>query len=211
PGAIGAQGRVLRVSQDGAISEEVRLSGRDLPEKQSRLGLAASILIWRTHRWGVFIHGIWERVVLAAAYEAHGSAPSDERQILCQLALAGGFRYVDQLLFHKTVSGVPLHKRRSATDATVLAREKHDRRAALRQTLAAVSRSPLISPVMKRIAPSALLAARWWHDMRRRGQAETVMTLRRLLPASAFDSVQRLYQKLRSGVRKETGFLRKKY
>lgn len=210
PTAVCAQGRVHRVSEDRSVVEEVRLSGRDLPERQSRIGLATSILVHRSQRWGVFMHGLWNRAALAAAYAAHDGAPSDERQILCQLALAGEFRYVDQLLFHKVISSVPLNRRRAPTDVTLVSREAVNREDALERTLEAVMRSPIVPPTTKFIAPPVLRSAFWWHRMKRKNEGRAAAVLENLLPAPLYGTLRRLHGALKPGTRKDAGLLRKK-
>ena len=169
PKAICAQGWVRWFSEDETRYHDLRLSGRDLPERQSRLGLATAILTARSqegNRHGrsvfknnIFMHGVWDRAAFAVALKAHGKPFFSERQILCQLALSGDFRYVDEMLFRKIFYNVPLERRRPATDATVAARVQKHRWPELRDTLAGIWRSPRVPLRLKLLATPRLATA----------------------------------------------------
>lgn len=160
PRAICAQGKVRWISQDGGRFYDLRLYGRDLPERQSRLELARAILTARSRegnsesRTGIlknniFMHGVWDRAAFKAAIDTHGIPFANERQILCQLALAGDFKYVDELLFYKTFYEVKLRQRRSPTEPTVLAKKGSDSWTVLIETLRDIARSPIVPAWMK--------------------------------------------------------------
>ena len=192
PKTVCAQGWVRWFSEDGTRSTDLRLYGRDLPERQSRLQLAVSFL----NRLGredhlkvknnVFMHGVWNRAVFTAAVNAHGKAFSSERQILCQAALAGEFRYVDKLLFRKQFYNIELHERQAPTDATMMAKAQSTRWLEVQDTLAAIVRSPIVALRMKLVAVPALtfgfLRHRW--KMKNRVTRKLANMLRRILPAS---------------------------
>jgi len=165
PSTVAAQGWVRNESEDGNRKKDVRLFGRDLPERQSRLELATSVLTHRSRerdskiKNSVFMHGMWKKDAFAAAVRAHKKIFTNERQIVCHLALAGEFRYVDELLFKKMFTGVSLKDRSPAMEPTVVAKEKTDRWTELMDTLAGIIRSPIIEPRMKLIAVPTLFAA----------------------------------------------------
>ena len=155
PTAVCAQGGVRWFSADGTRSRNLTLYGRDLPEQQTRINLAVSLLT-RLGREGqikvknsIFTHGLWNRNAFATALAAHRKPFSNERQILCQLALAGEFRYVNKILYHKTFYDVELDERYPATDATVIAKQNSNRWSELLDTLTAIIRSPIVPANMK--------------------------------------------------------------
>lgn len=210
PNGVCAMGRSRRVSKDGGASQEFRLSGRDLPERQSRLRLAISILVRRTHRWALYIHGVCDRVAFETALDAHGKTLSDDRQIVCQLALTGDFRYVDQLLFHKVIADVPLRERRAATDTTVIAKNQRNRLGELRETVAAITRSPLISPTTKLIAPPILYTAFYSYRWEQKAKHAAIALFTRVIPGSQIGALKRLYHAVRPGALPLPTGLRKK-
>lgn len=171
PTAVCAQGRVRWFSEDETEAKDLRLYGRDLPERQSRISLAVSFLtrISREREYhlkvknGVFMHGMWNRAVFSAALNAHGKVFTSERQILCQAALAGEFRYVDKLLFHKQFYFGKRRERFAATEATIVAQATSSAWREVQDTLGAIFRSPIISPIVKLIAGPVLMAAFFRH------------------------------------------------
>lgn len=167
PSAVCAQGQVRWISADGSKIQDLRIYGRDLPERRSRLSLAMSLLTAQSRedqsvsilKNNIFMHGLWNRAAFAAGLAAHGKPFSNERQILCQLALAGEFRYVDQILMYKKHYGVRLHERYPATDATVIAKATSNRWQELIDTLFAIVRSRPIAWHVKIVAVPALFVA----------------------------------------------------
>ena len=214
PGAVCAQGRVRRPSHDGSIERhEVALTGRNAPERQTRLQLAASILGDYSRERGakiknsIFMHGMWDRAAFAAALKAHREIFTNERQILCQLALAGEFRYVDRVLFHKTYyPGIPLKNRRPSTDAATQRVAHMNRWRELMETLAAIVRSPLVQRRMKPIAVPYIFVTYWlYHGLNaaemltKRLVKHRVRTLRIILPAPARSALKWFIRSLRFG------------
>lgn len=168
PKAICAQGQVRWASQDR--SYDLQLYGRDLPEQQSRLMLATAILTAQSREGNVrsrtgilknniFMHGVWSRKAFEAAIDTHGLPFANERQILCQLALSGDFRFVDELLFHKTFYEVKLSQRRSATEATVVAQKASNSWTILAETLRDIARSPIVPIRMKVVGIPVIFSA----------------------------------------------------
>lgn len=195
PGAVCAQGRVRRVSHDGSVEKEVALTGRNAPDRQTRLQLATSILADHSQEPGsrvknsIFMHGVWDRAAFSAALKAHQKVFTNERQILCQLALAGEFLYVDRVLFHKTYyPGILLRNRYPSTDAMSRRKADTNRWREFMETLAAVIRSPLVRPRMKPIAVPYILVTYCFYsglDIKETLTKRLVRTLRVNLPAPA--------------------------
>lgn len=181
PSVICAQSWVRWVSNDGTRVMDLRLYGRDLPERQSRLALAVSILTAVSREGNlkgrnnnilknnIFMHGLWNREAFSVALDAHRKSFTGERQLLCQLALAGDFRYVDEPLFSKTFYDVKLHERRPTTDTTLVVKKNNGGRwRELSDTLAAIVRSPIVSTRIKVIALPVLAAAYYRHRLKGR-------------------------------------------
>ena len=177
PTAVSAQGGIRWISEDGARARELRLYGRDRPERQSRLALAISMLTAHSReknielrknvlKNNIFMHGVLDRAAFAAALEAQRNAITTDRQILCQLALAGEFRYVDRILLNKVFYDVKLHKRRPATDTTVMAKVRSNRWLVLWGTLVAIVRSRTVTMPMKVVALPVLFSAYCWRRLR---------------------------------------------
>lgn len=211
PDAVCAQGRVRRVSHDGGIVREVALTGRNAPERQTRLQLATSILGDRSREPGskiknsIFMHGMWDRAAFGAGLKAHRSVFTNERQILCQLALVGEFLYVDRVLFHKTYyPGIP--NRLPNTDAMAQRKADTNRWRELMETLAAIVRSPLLQRRMKPIAVLRILVTYWlYHGLNttemltKRLVTRLVRTMRAIVPPPARSALKWLIQSLRLG------------
>lgn len=190
PNAVCAQGAVRWFAQDGSDSVDLKLYGRDLPERQSRLSLAASLLarIGREDRLkvknSIFMHGVWKRETFDAAIKAHRKTFSAERQILCQAALAGDFIYLDQLLFYKQYYDVDLDERAPASDEMVVLKKNSTRQSEVQDTLQAIMRSPIVPTVTKPLAIAALSFAYFRHRSKFKNKAtKTIMkSLRKLRP-----------------------------
>jgi len=208
PGAVCAQGRVGRVSHDGGVvRREVALTGRNAPERQTRLQLAASILGDYSREPGskiknsIFMHGMWDRAAFATALETHRRVFTNERQILCQLALAGEFLYVDRVLFHKTYyPGIP--NRLPDADAMAQRKAATNRWRELMETLAAIVRSPLVRRRLKPIAVPYIFVTYWLYyglNMKETLTKRLVRALRSGLPAPVRAVLKWLIQSLRFG------------
>jgi glycosyltransferase involved in cell wall biosynthesis len=117
-GAIAAMCATKRVWQDGSRLEIATFSGNTGRERYSNFDLARSIIISRDKHGqftknNLFIHGVWEKSKLCKAIESYPGL-FKERLLLCQLALAGEFIFVDEVLFEKSVSA--LFKERNPDD-----------------------------------------------------------------------------------------------
>ncbi|MGH6792192.1 MAG: glycosyltransferase family 2 protein [Methyloceanibacter sp.] len=203
PKAVCAMGCVRHITSDGSKPPlVVHYAGRDLPEGQSRLKLAISILAgisWEgmpLTKNNLYIYGLMDRENYAAAVKAHARPIMPDRQIVCHLALTGDFVYVDEVLFHKTRHVVELEDRRPATDATVIARRNHTLWRNVSGTSAGILRSPVIPLFTKVWAVPSLFLAFWWYNLVvRDGPRQTVMKrLRRWTTATKRQAVNPLLQ-----------------
>jgi len=117
-GAIVAMCAIKRVWENGSRQEIATFSGNTGSERYSNFELAKSIIISRDKHGqftknNLFIHGVLEKNKF---YKSIKSYPGlfKERLLLCQLALAGKFIFVDKVLFEKSVS--TLFKERNPND-----------------------------------------------------------------------------------------------
>lgn len=210
PTAVAAQSQVHRISYAADRETYVRLQGRDLPERQSRLELASSIITHRSREHddkvknSIFMHGVLMRETLLEVLKAHRKLFSNERQILCHLALAGEFRYIDDPLFHKVFYGYGWHKRAEEGDATAAAKSQTDRWVELKDTLAGIIRSPVVDLRTKITAVPALMSSYGRHRLRIRDVLLTrlIRVTKRIAPARFHSGLKAFYFKA-SGSRKQ--------
>jgi len=106
--AIVAMCATRRVWENGSRVEIASFCGNRGSERYSNFDLAKSIIISRDKHGqftknNFFIHGVFEKSKLCKSIESYPGL-FKERLLLCQLALAGEFVFVDKVLFEKTVS-----------------------------------------------------------------------------------------------------------
>jgi len=118
-GAIVAMCATRRVWEDGSRQEVATFSGNTGNEGYNSFELARSIIIHRDKRGNftknnLFIHGMFERIKFYKSIKSY-NLPFKERLLLCQLALAGKFVFVNKVLFEKRVSA--LFRERNPNDS----------------------------------------------------------------------------------------------
>jgi glycosyltransferase involved in cell wall biosynthesis len=107
PEAIVAQGATRFFWEDtGEEAFTVHLSEADWPQNQSHLKAAISLLTKRGDNGAfiknsIFMHGVLRLDAFKSVIDKFPGIFSNERQVLCHLALAGRLDYVDQVLFMK--------------------------------------------------------------------------------------------------------------
>ena len=97
-----------RVWEDGSRAEIAAFSGSTGSKRYNNFELAKSIIISRDEHGqftknNLFIHGVLEKNKFYKSIKSY-KCPFKERLLLCQLALAGKFVFVDKVLFEKRVS-----------------------------------------------------------------------------------------------------------
>jgi len=117
-GAIVAMCATKRVWEDGSRLEIATFSGNTGSEGYNNFELAKSIIISRDKQGqftknNLFICGVFEKSKFCKSIKSHPGV-FKERLLLCQLALAGKFVFVDKVLFEKTVN--TLFRERNPTD-----------------------------------------------------------------------------------------------
>jgi glycosyltransferase involved in cell wall biosynthesis len=118
-GAIAAMCAVKRVWEDDSRQEIATFSGNTGSEGYNSFDLAKSIIISRDKQGqftknNLFIHGMLEKSKFYKSIKSY-NLPFKERLLLCQLALAGKFIFVDKVLFEKSVSA--LFRERNPNDS----------------------------------------------------------------------------------------------
>lgn len=117
------------VYEDGTDARLVRTIDVEVPQERSHIANALSVVTKRSSRLpksqtNLFIHGLVRRRDFVKAHEAYPGTPLSERQIVCQLALAGRLVFVDSILFVQTAHRTPINVRRPATESLVAARSR---------------------------------------------------------------------------------------
>jgi glycosyltransferase involved in cell wall biosynthesis len=120
-GAIAAMCATKRVWDHGSRLEIATFSGNTGSERYNNFELAKSIIISKDKHGKItknnlFIHGVLEKNKFYKSIKSLG-CPFKERLLLCQLALAGEFIFVDKVLFEKSVSTLFKFKERNPNDA----------------------------------------------------------------------------------------------
>ncbi len=107
PDCIAAAGATRIIWDDtGEERYTARLAGPGSPLTDSYVGNAIAILTKRgkhpsVRKSSIFMHGVLRREPFLTAIETFPGMFANERQIICQLALAGRLVFVDRILFTK--------------------------------------------------------------------------------------------------------------
>jgi hypothetical protein len=114
PEAAVAMPATRRVYRDGETKDIVRFIGSKNPNHMGPLRLALEL--GSPRKWSFFTYGLFRRPLLqqAARHFPEGGAP--DRILLTQIALHGGFRYVDEVLYHRQLHDA-LHEERYPDEA----------------------------------------------------------------------------------------------
>ncbi len=107
-GAVVAMCATKRIWENDSRTEITTFSGNAASEGYTDSDLARSIIISRDKQGqftknNLFIHGIFEKKIFCKSLKSYPGL-FKERLLLCQIALAGKFVFVDKVLFEKTVS-----------------------------------------------------------------------------------------------------------
>jgi glycosyltransferase involved in cell wall biosynthesis len=163
PDVSGAMSGTRMVYEDGTEARVVRAVDVEMPQERSHLANALSVVTKRANTLpkshiNLFIHGLVRRRDFLKAHEAYPGVPLSERQIVCQLALAGRLVFVDEVLFVQTAHRTSIDMRRPATEPLVAARSRAFPRLRYMYGLAlSVLRSEIIPARRKWYVPVLLL------------------------------------------------------
>ena len=105
---------VKRVTENGLTIDTVRFDGADDPWRLSHLALLMALATGFVNkkRYHLFLYGLFrtELIRSASPYATH-QVPHPDRIFMCQFALASRFRYVDRVLYLRTIHDQPGHVR----------------------------------------------------------------------------------------------------
>ena len=93
---------VKRVKGDGNQLDVIRFYGRDDPNRKNHFKMAMALAA-PPKKYNLFIYGLFRTHLLKGVMSRYSDHSWRERLLLCPLALASRFRYVDKILFSKTV------------------------------------------------------------------------------------------------------------
>lgn len=102
PHAVVAMCAVDRVLETGELYDCIRFSGARNPNVMDKCDLLPRI--FSPAKMNLFIYGLFRRVVLDVATRHFPDTLGGDRQFIGQMAFAGAFRYVDQVLHVRTLS-----------------------------------------------------------------------------------------------------------
>lgn len=121
PRAVGAMCATERINQDGRVLDQIRYDKDANPNDMTPLDQARSLMtastVQRNKKQNLILCGLFRRDILSRVLsDCPAESFASDRHLLCVLALAGGFRYVDQLLFTKTLHRKPFSQRNPNDD-----------------------------------------------------------------------------------------------
>jgi glycosyltransferase involved in cell wall biosynthesis len=87
---------VDRVCEDGQLFDTIRFINTDNPNQRSYFQMLKGLTLGK--KYNLFIYGLFRSPLLKQAMRLYPEVPGPDRLLICQLALATRFRYVDQVL-----------------------------------------------------------------------------------------------------------------
>lgn len=109
PRAVVAMCAVERVDETGALVDLVRHTGTDDPSQQSAWQLSLQLAAGRPYH--LFVYGLYRTAFIKRAFTGFAPVVAADRLLLCRVAMAGGFAYVDDVLHRRTVRRAPIAER----------------------------------------------------------------------------------------------------
>lgn len=101
-----AMSAVERIRENGERHDVVRYAGPRDPGRMSHFKLALALMVGRPYH--LFFYGLHRTDFLKKAFRNFLAVAAGDRLFICQLALATGFRYVDEILHVRTISNEPI-------------------------------------------------------------------------------------------------------
>ncbi len=111
---------IERVKEDGTLFDVIRFYGRDNPNQMTHCRMATAVITPPVKN-NLFIYGLFRTGLLRQARQLFPPFVN-ERPLLSHIALVARFRYVDEILFKKTVREVSF-KRLQPSDPFTIARK----------------------------------------------------------------------------------------
>ena len=109
PGAVVAMSAVDRVDETGRVLDRVRHEGDSNPERLSGWQLTMQLAGGRPYH--LFVYGVFRTAFLRRAFTGFAPVVGADRLLMCRVAMAGGFAYVDDVLHRRTVRQAPIATR----------------------------------------------------------------------------------------------------
>jgi hypothetical protein len=103
-----------RVYVDGTICDRVWYAGKESPIVMTHFSLATALAAGKLYHF--YIYGLFRTEFIRRTFARFPRVVGGDRLFVCELALATCFRYVDQLLYIRTVHNQPLAARYAAVE-----------------------------------------------------------------------------------------------
>jgi glycosyltransferase involved in cell wall biosynthesis len=149
PGAVVAMSAVERVDESGEAIDVVRFEGSADPSAMSPWRLTMKLAGGRPYH--LFIYGLYRTSFIKRAFTGFAAVIASDRLLVCRIAMAARFAYVNDVLHRRLVRSTPIADRYADEP---LGRLWHDSRARWRLAFAA-------GPYLWR-SPVLPAARRWW-------------------------------------------------
>ena len=99
--AVVAMSAVERVDEGGQIVDVVRYAGGANPERLSSWELTMQLAGGRPYH--LFVYGVFRREFLRRAFTGFAPVVAADRLLMCRVAMAAPFAYVDEVLHRRTI------------------------------------------------------------------------------------------------------------
>ena len=109
PAAAVAMSAVERVDETGRPGDVVRFRGRDDPSRMTAWQLAMKLAGGRPYH--LFVYGVYRTRFLREAFTGFPAVIAADRLLVCRVAMAGRFVYVDEVLHRRLVRTAALRDR----------------------------------------------------------------------------------------------------
>ena len=155
PQAVVAMSAVERVNEAGRVIDIVRFEGRSDPSTMTSWQLAMRLAGGRPYH--LFVYGLFRTAFIKQAFTGFAAVIASDRLLMCRIAMAGRFAYVDDVLHRRLVRDLPIAER-YANEA--LGRLWRGARPRWRLAFAAgpyLWRSPVLPPTRRWWVPAIVL------------------------------------------------------
>jgi glycosyltransferase involved in cell wall biosynthesis len=109
PGAVVAMSAVERFDENGDVIDVVKFAGSTDPSRMSAWHLTMKLAGGRPYH--LFIYGLYRTVFIKRAFTGFAPVIASDRLLMCRVAMAGRFAYVDRVLHRRLVRSTPIAER----------------------------------------------------------------------------------------------------
>lgn len=109
PSAAVAMSAVERVDETGLVVDVVRFRGRDDPSRMTAWQLAMRLAGGRPYH--LFVYGLYRTSFIRRAFTGFAPVVAADRLLVCRVAMAGRFVYVDEVLHRRLIRAASLRER----------------------------------------------------------------------------------------------------